>query len=90
MILFIIFGCFIMLDTLLLILSICIDWNNWVFGILCALLVISGFGMIICAAFINPGAKAIEYPSSEYTFKIKVVEFEEHRDTILVVIPKEE
>lgn len=30
-----------------------------------------------------------EYPVSEYTFKIKIVEFEEQRDTILIVIPKE-
>lgn len=49
---------------------------------------------MICLALINDGKntqKQIkEYQASEYTFKIKVVEFEEQRDTILVVIPKEE
>ena len=37
----------------------------------------------------NTWEQTEEYPVSEYTFKIKVVEFEEQRDTILVVIPKE-
>lgn len=53
------------------------------------LLMVSGIGMIVSAAHIKPDVKAKEYPASEYDFKIKVVEFEEKRDTILVVIPKE-
>jgi hypothetical protein len=44
--------------------------------------------MISSAISLRQGM-AIEYPASEYDFKIKVVEFEEHRDTILVVIPKD-
>lgn len=62
------------------------DWKEWVFvaGVTITLL----FSIILVALVIKQVPK--EYPVSKYTFKIKVVEFEEQRDTILVVIPKED
>lgn len=67
------------------------DWKDWVFitGVTTTIVFcIATITLILCnAGVIKHGPK--EYPASEYTFKIKVVEFEEQRDTILVVIPKE-
>ena len=65
------------------------DWDDSVFIASTIVLIVSGLGMIISAGFVKPDIKPIEYPASEYNFKIKVVEFEEQRDTILVVTPKE-
>jgi len=78
--------------TSLVLLSLCIyaEWDvgGW-FTALIILLMVSGFGMVISAGLVKPNIKPVEYPISEYNFKIKVVEFEEQRDTILVVTPKE-
>ena len=67
------------------------DLKDWIFITGVITMVVSCIVMItliLCnAGIIKKGPK--EYPASEYTFKIKVVEFEEQRDTILVVIPKE-
>ena len=65
------------------------DWRDWIFTTLCILLFVSGIGAVVSAAFVERDVKPREYPASEYYFKIKVVGFEEYRDTILVVIPKE-
>lgn len=65
------------------------DWHEGLFTASIILLLLSGIGLMISAVYSKPDVKPIEYPASEYTFKIKVVEFEEQRDTILVVIPKE-
>jgi len=91
MILFIIFVCLFFISSVLLILSFAMNWNYSAFldFIILFCFIASGSGTIISAALIKPDIKAIEYPASEYNFKIKVVEFEENRDTILVVIPKE-
>lgn len=77
--------------TGLIIAIICcfMDWYEGLFTASIILLLLSGIGLIVSAACSKPDVKAKEYPASEYTFKIKVVEFEEQRDTILVVIPKE-
>ena len=54
---------------------------------------IISFVVVMCLVIINDRKniqkQTKEYPASEYTFKIKVVEFEQQKDTILVVIPKE-
>ena len=86
---FIIFNCLFIISLGLLFSCFFADWNDWVFVALCILIIVSGLGMIFSAALVKPDIKAIEYPASEYTFKIKVVELEEQKDTILVVIPKE-
>ncbi len=82
------FGLFI---TGLILAAICcyMDWNEGVFTTSIILLLLSGIGLMVSAAYSKPDIKPIEYPASEYTFKIKVVEFEEQRDTVLVVTPKE-
>ena len=89
MILFIISTCLLVISLVLLLLGINKDWNDLAFVFIISLLMVSGLGMMISAGLDNPSTKVIEYPTSEYDFKIKVVEFEEHRDTILVVTPKE-
>ena len=89
MTLFIIITCLFILTLTLLFVSIFADWDEPVCLIILMLLIIFGVGMIAAAAHAKPNIKPIEYPASEYTFKIKVVEFEEQRDTILVVTPKE-
>lgn len=66
-----------------------IDCREEVFVISMILLMASGIGMVASSGSIKPDIKAIEYPASEYNFKIKIVELEEQRDTILVVTPKE-
>ena len=69
-----------------------IDMSDGLFfgGIVVAVV---SFVTMICLVLINNGKniqkQTKEYPASEYTFKIKVVEFEQQKDTILVVIPKE-
>lgn len=89
MALFIIFTCLFIVSPILSVLSIYTDWSYKWFLAFIILFFISGLGIIVSSAFVKPDKKAIEYPASEYTFKIKVVEFEQQRDTILVVIPKE-
>ena len=89
MILFIISICLLVISLVLLLLGINKDWNDLAFVFIISLIMASGLGMMISAGLDNPSTKVIEYPTSEYDFKIKVVEFEEHRDTILVVIQKE-
>ncbi len=89
MILFIIFICLFGVSAVLTFLCIEMDWGNSTLTASIILLIVSVLGTIISAGFVNLCTKPIEYPASEYDFKIKVVEFEEHRDTILVVIPKE-
>ena len=65
------------------------DWHEGLFTASIILLLLSGIGLVVSAVYSKPDIKPIEYPASEYTFKIKVVEFEEQRDTILVVTPKD-
>ena len=89
MVLFIISTCLLVISLVLLLLGINKDWNDLTFVFIISLIMASGLGMMISAGLDNSSTKVIEYPTSEYDFKIKVVEFEEHRDTILVVIPKE-
>lgn len=89
MILFIICLSLFLIGLILFLFCVFMDWSKEVSILITVLLLISGPGTIISAKFIAPTIKVIEYPASEYDFKIKVVEFEEHRDTILVVIPKE-
>lgn len=90
MTLFIISICLFVVSVVLLIICILADWNAWVFIALTILLLVSGLGFVLSPIYIKPDIKSIEYPASEYDFKIKVVEFEQQKDTILVVIPKEE
>ena len=90
MTLFIISICLFIVNLVLLIICILADWNVWIFVALDVLILVSGLGFILSAIYIKQDVKTIEYPASEYDFKIKVVEFEEQKDTILVVIPKEE
>ena len=89
MILFIISTCLLVISLVLLLLGINKDWNDLAFVFIISLIMASGLGMMISAGLDNSSTKVIEYSASEYDFKIKVVEFEEHRDTILVVIQKE-
>jgi len=89
MILFIIFSCLFIISLILVFLCLIEDWYDSALDTFTIVLIISSLGMIVSAAFINPGIKSIKYPVSEYDFKIKVIEVEEQRDTILVVIPKE-
>ena len=89
MTLFMIFISLLGVSLILIFLCLFMDWNDWIFIVSDILLLVSGLGMIICVGFSKPDIKPIEYPASEYDFKIKVVEFEEQKDTILVVIPKE-
>lgn len=89
MALFIIFTSLFVITLVLLLLCTFMDWDDSVFIASTIVLIVSGLGMIISAGFVKPDIKPIEYPASEYNFKIKVVEFEEQRDTILVVTPKE-
>lgn len=67
------------------------NWEDWIFDVGTITMIASFAAMILLAVFHTGEIKKVpkEYPASEYTFKIKVVEFEEQRDTILVVIPKE-
>lgn len=67
------------------------DWKEWIFVAGTTTTIVSCIVTIVLALCYNSVIKQSpkEYPASEYTFKIKVVEFEEQRDTILVVIPKE-
>ena len=89
MTLFIIFICLFVSSLALLLICFHEDWSDGMFIASIVLFVASGLGMIISAGFVKPDIKPIEYPASEYDFKIKVVGFEEQRDTILVVTPKE-
>ena len=78
------------ISLILLVLYSLTDWNDEKTLITIIIsLIVSMAGMISSAASLMQDIKAIEYPASEYDFKIKVVEFEEHRDTILVVTPKD-
>ena len=90
MILCIIFTCIFVISLVLFFLYSLTDWDNekTLIAIIISLIV-STAGMISSAASLMQDIKVIEYPASEYDFKIKVVEFEEHRDTILVVTPKD-
>ena len=85
----IIFTSLFVISLILLLLYSLTDYNDekTLIAIIISLIV-STAGMISSAASLMQDIKAIEYPASEYDFKIKIVEFEEHRDTILVVTPK--
>lgn len=76
------------ISLILLVLYSLTDWNDekTLIAIIISLTVSAG---CMIASAVPLTRKAIEYPASEYDFKIKVVEFEEHRDTILVVTPKD-
>lgn len=88
MILCIIFTCLFVINLGLLLLYSFTDWDDdKPLVVSFTLLIVSVVCMILSAVLLT--RKAIEYPVSEYDFKIKVVEFEEHRDTILVVTPKD-
>ena len=90
MILCIIFTCIFVISIVLLVLYSFKDWTDEKTLIVIIIsLIVSAACMILSAATLRQDIKAIEYPASEYDFKIKVVEFEEHRDTILVVTPKD-
>ena len=65
-----------------------LDLEEWIFDAAVLMIIVSFFVMVLLALY-DRKQPSKEYPASEYTFKIKVVEFEEQRDTILVVIPKE-
>lgn len=84
----IIFTCIFVISLVLFLLYSLTDWGNekTLIAIIISLLVSAGCMLSSAVPLIR---KAIEYPVSEYDFKIKVVEFEEHRDTILVVTPKD-
>lgn len=81
--------CLFVATIILCVIGIFVDCDAKTFSFLIILLVASGLWMITSAGFVKKDIKPIEYPASKYDFKIKVVEFEEHRDTILIVIPKE-
>ena len=86
----IIFACLFVISLVLFIILISKDGTNEkALRAIVILCVVSAACMILSAATLKQDIKAIAYPASEYDFKIKVVEFEEHRDTILVVIPKD-
>lgn len=90
MILCTIFTCLFVISIVLLVLYSFKDWTDEKTLIVIIISsVVSAACMILSAATLRQDIKAIEYPASEYDFKIKVVEFEEHRDTILVVTPKD-
>lgn len=62
-------------------------WKSWIFLVGDATMVVSVAVMLSIAAYRDSVIRQNspkEYPASEYTFKIKVVESEEQRDTILV------
>lgn len=53
--------------------------------------IIVGISTILMAVGINDNKrKPIEYPSDKYRLELKVIEYQEARDTIYVLIPKEE
>jgi len=88
MILCIIFTSLFVISLILLFLYSLTDGDDTkTFVAIIILHIVSGVCMVSSAVLLT--RKAIEYPASEYDFKIKVVEFEEHRDTILVVTPKD-
>lgn len=90
MILCIIFTSLFVISLILLFLYSLTDWDDTkTFVAIIVLHIVSGVCMLASAASLRQEIKAIEYPVSEYDFKIKVIEFEEHRDTILVVTPKD-
>lgn len=71
--------------------AILYDWKGWIYNTATIITGVFSITMIVLTSYIS-GVKQNspkEYPASEYTFKIKVVEFEEQRDTILVIIPKD-
>lgn len=68
------------------------DSEDRVFNAGVIIVIISLISMVsfaLCRNIVIKQNSPKEYSASEYTFKIKVVKFEEQRDTILVVIPKE-
>lgn len=89
MTLLIISACLFALATTMCFVGLFMDWDKEIFSFFVVLLIGSGLSLVISAGFVSKKVKPIEYPVSEYDFKIKVVEFEEHRDTILVVTPKD-
>lgn len=78
---------FVILGIWVAIGAIVYDWEDWAFHAGIVITIVS-FSIMICCALYHRKQYPKEYPASEYTFKIKVIEFEEQRDTILVVIPK--
>lgn len=90
MILFTVFAYLSVISLGLLLLCFIWKWDDSLSLTFITLLMVGMVGMIISAGVVISDAKQTEYPLSEYDCKIKVVEFEEHRDTILVVTPKEE
>ena len=89
MILFIICTSVFILSLIIVFACMFADLDEIMFIISIISLALSGIGMIVFATSNKQDIKAIEYPASKYDFKTKVVEFKEHRDTILVVTPKE-
>lgn len=88
----------IVISFILLVISIvittlyfCYDLPNWVFLIGLSLMLVSGTGFIVAGLFQDirgSKTKTIEYPASEYSFEIKVIEFQGNKDTTYVLIPK--
>ena len=79
---------FVILGVVLTVDAIFGDGKDWEFYAGLVIMIVS-FSIMICCALYHRKQCPKEYPASEYTFKIKVIEFEEQKDTILVVIPKE-
>ena len=82
---------FFVIGLLAMIGAILLDWKDGILEAGITTTVISTIVMAslaVCCHGIKQNSPK-EYPASDYTFKIKVVEFKEQRDTILVVIPKE-
>lgn len=67
--------------------------DDWVFFIGLFLYMISGTSLIVCGIYEgnqNNKIKPKEYSASQYSFDIKVTEFQGVKDTIYVLIPKEQ
>ncbi len=68
-------------------------YDDWVFFIGLFLYMISGTSLIGCGIYKgnqNNKIKPKEYSASQYSFDIKVTEFQGVKDTIYVLIPKEQ
>ena len=68
-------------------------YDDWVFFIGLFLYIISGTSLLVCGIYKgnqNNKIKPKEYSASQYSFDIKVTEFQGIKDTIYVLIPKEQ
>lgn len=68
-------------------------YDSWVFFIGLLLFIISETSLIVCGIYKGTQDNKIkpkEYSASQYSFDIKVTEFQGVKDTIYVLIPKEQ